>query len=125
MQLWPRRETTCAGRGDHGHLTADQVGHQRRQPIVLALQPVVLDRHVLALDVTGFAEAFAERGHIARVAFGRAVAEKPDHRQRRLLRARRERPSAAAPPRSVMNSRRLIAAPEGRDRASYRVKRVD
>ena len=45
----------AAGRGDDGHTTADQVGHQRRQAIVLALQPVVLDRHVLALDVAGFA----------------------------------------------------------------------
>ena len=81
-----------AGRGDHGHPTADQVSHQRRQAIVLALQPVVLDRHVLAFDVAGFAEAFAERGRIARGGIGRPAVDKPDHRQRRLLRARRERP---------------------------------
>ena len=31
--------------------------------------------------------------------------KKSDHRHRRLLRARRERPRAAAPPSSVMNSR--------------------
>ena len=60
-----------AGRGDHGHLSADQIGHQCRQAIVLALQPVVLDRHVLAFDVAGFVEAFAERGHIARGGIGR------------------------------------------------------
>jgi hypothetical protein len=45
--------------GDDGHTTADQVSHQRRQAIEFALQPVVLDRHVLALDIAGFAEAFA------------------------------------------------------------------
>ena len=39
--------------------------------------------------------------------------EEPDHRHRRLLRARGERPNghaAAAPPRSVMNSRLFIPA---------------
>ena len=101
-----------AGRGDHGHLSADQIGHQCRQAIVLALQPVVLDRHVLAFDVAGFVETFAERGHIARGGIGRPVVDKPDHRQRRLLRARRERPRAAAPPRSVMNSRRFMPRSE-------------
>jgi hypothetical protein len=40
----------------------DQVSHQRRQAIVLALQPAVLDRHLLALGVAGFVEAIAERG---------------------------------------------------------------
>ena len=55
------RAEAVAGRGDHGHVTADQVGHECRQAIVLTLQPVVLDRHVLALDVAGFVEAFAER----------------------------------------------------------------
>jgi hypothetical protein len=52
------------------HLSADQIGHQRRQAIVLALQPVVLDRHVLPFDVAGFVEAFAERGHITRGSIG-------------------------------------------------------
>jgi hypothetical protein len=55
-----------ADRSDHGHTTADQVSHQRRQAIVMALQPVVLDRHVLALDVAGFTEPPPERGHKAR-----------------------------------------------------------
>ena len=96
MQLWPRAQRHVAGRGDHGHLSADQIGHQRRQAIVLALQPVVLDRHVLAFDVAGFVEAFAERGHKARGGIGRPVSDKPDHRHRRLLRARGERPCTAA-----------------------------
>jgi hypothetical protein len=48
-----------------GHLAADQVGYQCRQTIVWARQPVVLDRHILVFDVTSFAEAFAERRHIA------------------------------------------------------------
>ena len=69
-----------AGRGDDGHLSVNQIGHQRRQAIVLALQPMVLDRHVLAFDVAGFVEAFAERGRKARRGIGRPVSDKPDHR---------------------------------------------
>jgi hypothetical protein len=43
----------------------NQVSHQRRQAIVLAFQPVILDRYVLAFDVAGFAEPFAERSREA------------------------------------------------------------
>ena len=83
-----RRERNLRGayRGDRGQLAADQIGYQCRQTIVWALQPVVLDRHVLAFDVTSFAEAFAERRHIACVGIGRPGPEKRDHRHRRLLR---------------------------------------
>jgi Transposase len=78
-----------AYRGDRGHLSADQIGHQCRQAIVMALQPVILDRHVLAFHGSGFVEAFAEPSHITGIGPGM---DKPDHRQRRLLRARRDRP---------------------------------
>src|SRR6516162_3030971 len=54
-----------AYRGDHGHLAVDQVGYQCRQTIVWALKPMVLDRYILAFDVTSFVQAFAERRHIA------------------------------------------------------------
>src|SRR5262249_27828756 len=80
-----------AGCCDHGHFSADQIGHQCRQAIVLALQPVVLDRYVLAFDVAGLVQAFAERAQIARGGIGRKASNNPDHRLRRLLRARRER----------------------------------
>ena len=76
----------------NGHAPTDEVGHQRRQAIVLAAEPMVLDEHVLALDVAAFAEAFNERGCMARGAIERPTADKPDHRHRGLLRARRERP---------------------------------
>ena len=41
-------------RGDHGHLSVDQIGHQCRQAIVVPLEPVVLDSYVLAFDVARF-----------------------------------------------------------------------
>jgi hypothetical protein len=39
------------GRRDHGHTTADELIHERRQAIVLAFQPVVLDNHILVFNV--------------------------------------------------------------------------
>src|SRR5262249_11105448 len=56
-----------------------------------ALQPVVLDHHVLAFDIAGFVEAFAERSDIAYGVLGRPAVDEADDR-RRLLRPRRERP---------------------------------
>jgi hypothetical protein len=87
-----RKRSRIAGCSDNGHATADEVSHERRQAIVLAAEPMVLDHHVLALDVAGFAEAFTERGCMARGAIERPAADKADHRHRRLLRARRPRP---------------------------------
>src|SRR5215813_1714149 len=60
-----------AGRSDNGYAPADEVSHERRQAIVSALQPVVFDHHVLALDVAGFVEGFAERSRIAPTGLGR------------------------------------------------------
>ena len=54
----------------------------------MALEPVVLDRHVLALDVAGFIETFTEGSDKARRAVCRPVPDKPDKRHRRLLRTR-------------------------------------
>src|SRR5262249_28322411 len=81
-------------RGDHSHTAADQVSYQCRQAIVSALQPVVLDHHVLAFHKAGFVEAFAERGHITGGDSGRPGADKPDHRRSRTLGARFDRPAS-------------------------------
>jgi hypothetical protein len=50
--------------------TTNQIGRERRQLIVFPFQPVVLDPHILALDKTGFVEAFAERGRKMRRGIG-------------------------------------------------------
>jgi hypothetical protein len=55
------RSKVAGWRGDDGHTTTHEVSHERRKAIELALQPVVLHRHVLALDIAGFVEALAER----------------------------------------------------------------
>src|SRR5262249_62345725 len=50
----------------------------------------------LALDISRLLQPLAERAQTDRVHFRRCVAEEPDHRHRRLLRARRERPCRRA-----------------------------
>ena len=75
------------------------------------MRPVKFDRDVAAFDIAGFTQASSKRPDIVSVRLGRAGVEKPDHRHRRLLRARRERPRRTAPPSSVMNSRRLMSPP--------------
>ena len=56
-----RKRRRSGGRGNHGHLTMNQISHHRRQPISSTLRPAVFDRDVTAIDVTGFAQPF-EKG---------------------------------------------------------------
>src|SRR5262249_20704911 len=77
---------------NHSNLATNQVGRQRRQLVVLTLCPAIFDRHVLALDIASFFQALAERAHKVREQIRRSAVEESDHRHRRLLRARRERP---------------------------------
>src|SRR5262245_56701465 len=81
-----------------------EVGHQNRQAIELARQPMVLHRHVLALDVAGFVEALAEPGNKGRIRL--SGIDEADHRHR-LLRAHRERPRN----RRAAEQRKELASP--------------
>ena len=58
----------------------------------LDFAPIVFDRDILTLDIAGVLEALAESAQTFRVPVRRRRVKKPDHRHRRLLRARRERP---------------------------------
>src|SRR5262249_17737198 len=80
-------------RGDNGDAPAHEVSHERWQTIELALQPMVLHRHVLALDVAGLVKALAKRGGKGRI--GRPGIDESDGRHRWLLGARLERPSGS------------------------------
>src|SRR5262249_14990239 len=77
-------------------LTANEIGHQRRHSVILALGPAILDREVAALDEASFLQAPAEAGDEMREGTGRRRAEKPHHRHCCLLRARRQRPRCRA-----------------------------
>jgi hypothetical protein len=48
------------GRGDDGHPAANEIGCQFRQSAEIVLRPPEFDRQVAALDVTHFAQTFAE-----------------------------------------------------------------
>ena len=65
------------GRGDHGDLATNQVGRQRRQPIVLNLGPTVDDRDVLALDVASLLQTPAECAQPVRVRLKRCGVRNP------------------------------------------------
>jgi hypothetical protein len=58
---------------------------------VVSFRPAVFDRHILALDITGFGQSAAESVHHGRVSLRRRAVQKSDHRHCRLLRACRER----------------------------------
>src|SRR5262249_14171408 len=51
------RDRVC---DDHRRLTAHKLRRHLRQSIVLTLGPAVLDRHVAAIDITGFGQTPAE-----------------------------------------------------------------
>src|SRR6516225_6402138 len=46
---------------DHGYAAADEIGCERRQSIILILRISILDRNVLALNVTGLRQALSKR----------------------------------------------------------------
>src|SRR5262245_35479931 len=87
-----RERRRIASRSDNRYATAGEVGHERRQAIVSAAEPMVFNDHVLAIDVADFAKAFRERSRMASGAIKRSTTDKADYRHRPLLRARREWP---------------------------------
>jgi hypothetical protein len=88
-----RRANAAAGQSDDIDSAADEIGDQCRQALVAGVAEAVFDRDVVALDVAGLRQTLAERHLALRVGIGRAGVQVADHRHRRLLRARGERPS--------------------------------
>src|SRR6266568_4628593 len=70
--------------------SASQIDGKSRQSIEVVLGGTVQDRHVLAFDKTRLLEALLESAQLVLV---RRLGEESNHRHRRLLRARRKRPS--------------------------------
>src|SRR5262249_20147933 len=81
-------------RRDNGNSSDDQIGHHCRRAFISTLEPVILDRNVLALDVASFAEALSKCGRTRHRGIGCPKVDKSNHRQRCLLRARHEWPCA-------------------------------
>jgi hypothetical protein len=55
---------------NYRNLAMDQIGHQCREPIDLIVRPAVIDRDILAFDVTCFMQTSAERGRGKRYPIG-------------------------------------------------------
>src|SRR5262249_41171431 len=77
---------------DDRHLTADQVGRQFRQSIVVITRPTIFERDVAALDKAGFVEGLAERIDKVLVGIRRSAAEMSDYRHDPKLAASEQRP---------------------------------
>ena len=86
------RRSTSAGRDDHRYLTANQLRRQPWQSVGLTLRPAVFDGHIPSLNVASLTQAPVKCGHKAGKWTRRSTTEESDHRHRRLLCARGERP---------------------------------
>ena len=73
-----------------------QFGCQFWQLLIFKVRPAIIDCHIPALKEAGFAKTIAEFHYEFCVGFWQTRVEKPNHRQRTLLRTRREWPSARA-----------------------------
>src|SRR5262245_1776807 len=60
--------------------------------LIMVLGAAVFARHIAALDIAGLLQALAKAPKAPRLPVRRLGIEMADHRHRRLLRARRERP---------------------------------
>src|SRR5262249_57196775 len=89
-----RDGSTCGGQNRYAPL--NEFRHERGQSINLIERIAIFDRDVPALDKTGFAKTLPERRYERRRIFRRRGPHEPNHRHRRLLRARRERPRRRA-----------------------------
>ena len=84
-----RRGGKC---NDHGNLIAHQFRRHRWEPIILTLDPTVLDRNVAALDVAAVGQTLAQPRRQMRARRGRASTENANERHPRWLRAHCEWP---------------------------------
>jgi hypothetical protein len=104
---------------DHIDLETSQIRNERRKPIIVAIRPAVLDDKIPSVLIAEIAQARA-KGFWA---FGQtsAVADPRNPIRKTFADGCCARAAnghaAAALPRSVMNSRRLIASPEAQDKA--------
>jgi hypothetical protein len=92
---------------NHGNLSANQISGHCRQSIVLTVSPTIFDRHIAAVVIAGFAQALAERTSRAETL---VPLTNPITGMTGCC-ARAASGQAAAPPSSVINSRRLIHPP--------------
>src|SRR5262249_54770402 len=90
------RPRGAGGRGNHRHPSAGQNGRPFQHSILSPPTPAEFDCHISAPHLSGVAPAPAACLQAFDGRLRRTGSEKPDHRHRRLLRPRRERPHSSA-----------------------------
>jgi hypothetical protein len=78
-------------------MTLYKFGGECRQSVVLPIRPAIFDRYVLSLDIAALAEALHKRLYEIAVWLQGGGVQEADHRHRRLLRVRRDRPPQCYP----------------------------
>ena len=58
-----RQRRGRAKRSDHRDLLTYQIGHERRQPVVLTFCPAIFDCEALAFNIAAFFETLPKRSH--------------------------------------------------------------
>ena len=106
---------------DHVGLQADQLFGKRRNALRPGGREAIVEADIATLRPSASFQPLPERCE-ARLRFRIVLGDGHEHADAPhpagLLRARRERPRRAAPPSSVMNSRRFIRSPRRRGRAA-------
>ena len=102
-------------RGDDVHPTAHQISRKFRQPIVITSRPPVFNGYIAILDVASFAQPLLKPATGSASSSGEIEEMNPITGIRRCATATTGH-VAAAPPSSVMNSRRFIRSPRRRGR---------
>ena len=96
-RLRRQRRRNAAGGSNHGDLAADQIGGQRRQPVVLIVGPAVFDGHALAFDKARLLQSVAKSAQTIRRTH--QAIECGEFRSPAPLAAARAPPAATQPPR--------------------------
>ena len=111
-----RKRRRSAGRGNHGHLTMNQIGRQCRQSVVFGPPPSDIRSPRCGPRRSRFRSALDETRPRSRVTRRRATLRNPITGIAGCCARAASGHAAAAPPRSVMNSRRCMSAPKLRRR---------
>jgi hypothetical protein len=90
-----RKRRSGSQRGNHGHLTTNQIVRQGGQPVLLIPGKAIFDRNILILYKARLLEPLTKGGHKLRRVAGRARAQETDHRHRTPA---ARLPRAATPP---------------------------
>src|SRR5215813_6923749 len=98
---------------DDCHSAVKEISHQLRHQLVSSFCPAVFDCDALALRVAGFIQTLPKGSHTIIGGFGGPGADQTNHRLRRLLRPRRERPRRSC----AAEQRDELAPPHVRFRA--------